>query len=170
MPINFTGNLLLQEVYSGGNGLVSSTGRVVQSVHTTFTGSLTTNQTSGGVDFFYSNTITLANPNNKILVEWFSETRTTDWGDGVWNLLYMQCIHVQSGTNISYTGYHGALTFNIRPIHKVAIHTPGSIGPHSYKLQGWSYPGIATPTSTFNNTGWSGGDGVAHIRLTEIAA
>jgi hypothetical protein len=45
------------------------------------------------------------------------------------------------------------------------MHTPGSVGPHSYKLRGWSY--AATKPTTFG-TG-SQGDGIAYIRMTEIA-
>ena len=162
MPINFGTTAILSEVAAGGRPFISAPGRVLQTVHTTYVLPMTTSSTSP-VDYFSSQTITLASASNKILVEWYTEARTNDWGDGVWNLYYMNCIHIQSGTNISYTGYQGEQTFNIRPYHKVAIHTPGSVGPHSYKMQGWSYQASST---TFNG---AGGDQVAYIRLSEIA-
>lgn len=159
MAIYFPNGGVLAEVA----GKISAPGRVVQTVHTTSTAGVATASTSA-VDLFTSSTITLTNASNKILIEWYAENRVGDWGDGVWNLYYMDIVHVQSGTSLAYTGYRGEQTNSIRHYHKVAIHTPGSVGPHSYKLRGWCYQ---ASTTTFI-TG-AGGDTVAHIRLTEIA-
>jgi hypothetical protein len=118
---------------------------------------------TGAVDFFTSGSITLTNASNRILIELHSDNRSNDWGDGVWNLHYMDIIHVQSGAQLSYTGYNGDYTNSIKHIHRVAFHTPGSIGPHSYKCRGWSYQASSTTFGT-------GADGTpAYIRLTEIA-
>ncbi len=158
----YVGSAALSEV----SGKISTPGRIVQIVHTTYTSQMNTTSTSA-VDFFTSNTITLTNASNKILIELHSDNRTNDWGDGTWNLYYMDLIHVQSGTQITYSGYRGELTNSIRHFHKQAIHIPGSVGPHSYKLRGWSY---TTLNTTFNGgSNWVDNDGVAYIRLMEVA-
>lgn len=158
MALNFSNSRELIEV----SGRISAPGHIVQTVHTLNTGGMSTSSTSA-VDFFTSDTITLTNASNKVLVELHSDNRSTDWGDTVWNLHFMDIIHVQSGTQLSYTGYNGEYTYTIRAIHRVAIHTPGSVGPHSYKCRGWSY-------QASNTTFGTGSDGTpAYMRLTEIA-
>jgi hypothetical protein len=158
MAIHFSNSKSISE--TGGRIVVP--GRIVQTVHTLNTGGMATSST-GAVDFFTSGSITLTNASNKILIELHSDNRSTDWGDGQWNLHYMDIIHVQSGTQLSYTGYNGEYTYTIRHIHRVAIHTPGSVGPHSYKCRGWSY-------QAKNTTFGTGADGTpAYLRLTEIA-
>jgi hypothetical protein len=162
MPINFSGNVLLSETGSK----IYSPGRIVQTVHTEYTSQMNTTSTSP-VDFFTSSTITMTNASNILVIEFHSDNRTNDWYDGNWNLYYMDLVHVQSGTQISYTGYRGELTYNIHHIHRVARHAPGSVGPHSYKVRGWSYAALNT---TFNGgANWVDNDGRAYIRITEIA-
>jgi hypothetical protein len=159
MGINFSNNVSLTEV----GGRISAPGRIIQVIETSTSSGVNTSSNSP-VDLFTSASITLSSASNKILVELHANNRTNDWGDGVWNLYYMDIIHVQSGTQLSYTGYVGELTNNIRHVTRTAIHTPGSVGPHSYKCRGWGY----YPYST---TFISGADGtVAYLRLTEIAA
>lgn len=158
MAINFSSGKSISEV----SGKISSPGRVVQTVHTIITSGVSTSSTSA-VGILDSASITLTNPNNKILIEIHSDNRSTDWGDGVWNLHYMDIIHNQTGSQLSYTGYNGEQTNNIRHVHRVAIHTPGTVGPHSYKMRGWCY-------QASNTTFVTGSDGtVGYIRLTEIA-
>lgn len=159
MAINFSnGQEIKQE-----SGRITAPGRVIQiveAVTSTGIGVATTNPT----DLFTSPTITLTNPNNKVLVQLHASNRSNDWGDGVWNLHYMDIIHVQSGTQLTYTGYNGDQTNTIRHVTRSYMHTPGSVGPHSYKTRGWSYQ---NSTTTFI----SGSDGTAaYIRLIEIAA
>lgn len=158
MAIIFNNSKQITEVSSK----ISIPGHIVQTVHTLNTSGMATTSTSA-VDFFTSSTITLTNASNKILIEFHSDNRSNDWGDNVWNLHYMDIIHVQSGTQLSYTGYNGEYTNTIRHIHRVAIHAPGSVGPHSYKMRGWSYQASST---TF---GTGSGGYPAYIRLTEIA-
>lgn len=158
MGINFSNNTSITEQ----GGRISAPGRVVQTVHTIITSGVATSSTSA-VNILDSASITLTNPNNKILIEIHSDNRSNDWGDGVWNLHYMDIIHIQSGTQISYTGYNGDFTNTIKNVHRVGIHTPGSVGPHSYRMRGWSYQASQTTFVT-------GSDGtVGYIRLTEIA-
>jgi len=158
MAIIFNNSKQISEV----GGKISMPGHIVQTVHTLNTGGMATSSTSA-VDFFTSDTITLTNASNKVLIELHSDNRSNDWGDGAWNLHYMDIIHVQSGTQLSYTGYNGEQTNTIRAIHRVAIHAPGSVGPHSYKCRGWSYQASSTTFGT-------GSDGTpAYMRLTEIA-
>lgn len=162
MAINFSNNAALTEV----GGKISTPGRIVQIIHTEHTSAMTTSSTSP-VDFFTSSAITLTNASNKILVEFHSDNRVHDYADGNWNLYYMDLIHVQSGTQITYSGYRGEYTFSIRHFHKQAIHTPGTVGPHTYKVRGWSY---AAYNTTFNGgASQVDNDGRAYIRLMEIA-
>lgn len=164
MAIFFSNNKSIAEV----NNRITIPGRVVQTVHTENTSNFST--TSGSpADIFTSGSITMLNASNRLLIEWHADVRAGDWFDGNWNLYYMDLIHVQSGAQISYTGYVGEYTFNIRHTHRVAIHSPGSVGPHSYKVRIWSY--YAGYTTAINNGGAStGNDGRAYIRISEIAA
>jgi len=162
MAINFSNNQVLSQI----SNRISAPGRIVQTVHTVQTTGLQTSSTSP-VNWFTSGSITLTNASNIILIEHHSDNRTNDWGDGVWNLYYMDIIHVQSGAQITYTGYVGELTNNIRHVHRVGRHQPGTVGPHSYTVRGWSYS--ALPTS-FNGLNYGvDNDGRAYLRLTEIA-
>jgi hypothetical protein len=160
MAINFSNGIsLIQE-----GGKISSPGRVIQVIETTNTSGMNTTSTSP-VDFFTSAAITLTNANNYVLVELHSDNRSNDWGDGVWNLHFMDIIHTQSGTQLSSTGYVGEQTLNIRHVHRTGIHRPLSVGPHTYKCRGWSYP-AGSQSTTFG----TGSDGTpAYLRLTEIA-
>lgn len=161
MPI-YVGSAALSEV----NGRISTPGRIIQIVHTTYTSAMNTTSTSP-VDFFTSSAITLTSASNKILIEFHSDNRCNDWGDNTWNLYYMDLIHVQSGTQITYSGYRGEQTYSIRHFHKQAIHAPGSVGPHSYKVRGWSY---TTLNTTFNGgASQVDNDGIAYIKLMEVA-
>jgi hypothetical protein len=162
MAINFSNNQTLSEI----SNKISAPGRIVQTVHTVQTAGMQTASTSP-VDWFTSTAITLASANNIILIEHHSDNRTNDWSDGGWNLYYMDIVHVQSGTQITYTGYVGELTYNIRHVHRVGRHQPGSVGPHSYKVRGWSYSALNT---SFNGLNYGvGNDSIAYLRLTEIA-
>ena len=163
MPIIFGNNQSISEV----SNRIYVPGQIVQTVHTTISTGFTTTSTSP-VDFFTSNPITMLNASNRLIIELHSDNRTTDWGDGVWNLYYMDIIHVQSGTQLSYSGYIGETTNNIRHVHRSASHAPGTVGPHTYKCRGWSY---SASTTAFNTGGsWVDNDGIAYLRITEIAA
>jgi hypothetical protein len=162
MAIIFSNNKTLGEV----GGKLSVTGRIVQTVHTTSTATLQTTSTSA-VDIFTSSTITLTNASNIILIEFHSDNRLQDYGDGAWNLYYMDLVHVQSSTQLTYSGYRGQYTYNIAYYDKSVTHAPGSVGPHSYKIRGWSY--TSASTASFNLGSQRAHDGLAYIRLSEIA-
>lgn len=165
MAIIFSNDKRIQEV----SNKITAPGRIVQTVHTLYTGGFATASTSA-VDVFTSDTITMTSASNTLLIEWHCDARTNDWYDSNWNLYYQDLVHVQSATQISYTGYVGEYTYNIRSTHRVARHAPGSVGPHSYKVRCWSYAALVT---TINNPGGynvSGNDGRAYIRIHEIAA
>jgi hypothetical protein len=143
--------------------MISAPGRIVQVIETTSGSGVGTSSTNP-VDIFNSASITLTNPNNFVLVELHSNNRANDWGDGTWNLYYMDIIHNNTGTQLTYTGYRGEQTNSIRHVTRSVMHQPGNIGPHSYKCRGWSYQASSTTFVT-------GADGtVAYLRLTEIAA
>lgn len=162
MAINFSNNKTLSEV----SGKISAPGRVVQTVHTEYTTGMQVATTSPVV-WFDSAAITLTNASNYVLIEHHSDNRTNDWGDGVWNLYYMDILHVQTGTQLTYTGYVGHLTYSIRHVHRVARHLPGSVGPHTYRVRGWGY---SAQNVSFNGLNYGvNNDGRAYLRLTEIA-
>ena len=159
MAIVFSNNRSLLEQ----SGMISAPGRIVQVIETTSGSGVGTSSTNP-VDIFNSASITLTNPNNFVLVELHSNNRANDWGDGTWNLYYMDIIHNNTGTQLTYTGYRGEQTNSIRHVTRSVMHQPGNIGPHSYKCRGWSYQASSTTFVT-------GADGtVAYLRLTEIAA
>jgi hypothetical protein len=145
---------------------LSAPSYVVQTVHN-ISGASTATTSTSPVDLYTTPTgITLTNASNKILIEFCWENRANDWGDGVWNLYYMDLIHIQTGAQLTYTGYRGEYTYTIRPTRRQVIHTPGNVGPHTYKVRGWCYSASQT---TFGG-GAAGGDGNYYIRMTEIAA
>jgi len=163
MAVYFNNNVILQQI----NNKLHAPGIVIQTVNTLNTAALQ-NATTTPADYFTSNSITMTKSTNRLIIEWHVDLRTNDWGDGVWNLAYMDLIHVQSGAQLAYTGYIGEYTNNIKHSHRSAVHTPGSVGPHSYKLRGWSYSALNT---SFNGTGgWVGNDNQSYIRITEIGA
>jgi hypothetical protein len=127
------------------------------------TSALNTSSTSA-VDWFTSGAITLTNASNYVLIEHHSDNRFAEVGDGSWNLYYMDIVHVQSGSQITYTGYVGELTSTIRHVHRMGRHLPGSVGPHTYKVRGWSYSAANTAFNTNVDN-----DTIAYLRLTEIA-
>mgnify|MGYP003649225517 CR=1 FL=1 len=158
MAINLSNGKTLSEV----GGKISAPGRIVQTVHTISNAGVATSSTSP-VNLFTSNAITMTNASNKLLIEFQSDNRSNDWGDGVWNLHYMDIIHSGTGTQLSYSGYNGEQTFSIRGIHRIAVHSPGSVGPHTYTMRGWSYSANSTTFIT-------GSDGyAAYIRISEVA-
>ena len=159
MAIVFSNNRSLSEQ----SGMISAPGRIVQVIETTSGAGVGTSSTNP-VDIFNSASITLTNPNNFVLIELHSNNRANDWGDGTWNLYYMDIIHNNTGTQLTYTGYRGEQTNSIRHVTRSVMHQPGNVGPHSYKCRGWSYQASSTTFVT-------GADGtVAYLRLTEIAA
>lgn len=164
MAIYFANSASLQQV----GGLIHTPGRIVQTVTTLNSTALQTTAATP-VDYFTSTAITMTKSTNKLVIEWHVDARTNDWGDGLWNLYYMDLIHVQSGAQLAYTGFEGEYTYNIKHTHRSAYHAPGTVGPHSYKLRGWSY--TAGKNVSFNGTGgWVSNDNQSWIRITEIAA
>jgi hypothetical protein len=162
MAINFSNGAQIEQ----RNNRIYVPGKVVQMVNTVNATALQ-NATTTPRDYFTSNPITMINASNYLLIEWHVDVRTNDWGDGIWNLCYMDLIHVQSGTQFTYTGFEGEYTLNIKHLHRTARHQPGTVGPHSYKLRGWSY---SARNTSFNGTdGWVGNDNQSWIRITEIA-
>jgi hypothetical protein len=145
---------------------ISATQHVIQTVHNVGTTSVATSSTSA-VDLYTTATgITLTSASNKIIIDFHWENRANDWGDAVWNLYYMDLIHVGTATQLCYSGYNGEYTYCIRPFRRSYVHTPGSVGPHTYKVRGWCYQ---TSQTTFGGAS-AGGDGRYYIRMTEIAA
>jgi hypothetical protein len=158
MAIFFANDKTIQE--SGSR--LDIPGHIVQTVHTSGLNNTSTSSTSP-VDFITSNPITLSKANNKVLIEINGGLSAADWGDGVWNLMYSDIIHVQSGSQLAFSGYNGEYTFNRRHMNRFIVHQPGSVGPHTYKWRFWCYQG-----STGYVNGGNMDNTTIYIRLTEF--
>ena len=162
MPINFSNGRVLSEV----SGRISAPGRIVQVVHSIHTGSAGTASTSP-VDFFTSSPITLTAPNNRVIIELHSEGRQDQgaYAQNNWCLYYMDIIHVNTGAQLSYSGYIGEQNSSITHVHRSTSHVPGNIGPHTYRARFWAYGG-----NTVNvGNGVADNDSIAYLRIWEVA-
>lgn len=146
---------------------ISATQHVIQTVHNVGTTAVSTSSATA-VDLYTTATgITLTSASNKIIIDFHWENRGDYGVDGAWSLYYMDLVHVGTATQLCYSGYNGELAPNIRPFRRSYVHTPGSVGPHTYKVRGWSY--TAGGGVSFGGAS-AGGDGRYYIRMTEIAA
>ena len=161
MAINFSNGAILSE--SGGH--ITAPGRLVQMVSTVFTNTVNVATTSA-TDMYTSNPITMSNASNRLLIEFYCNTRKASLGDSVWSLCFVDLVHVQSGGALSYSGYIGDYTQTIRYTNRIASHAPGTVGPHSYKIRGWNY---VQGNTNFGGTSQSGTSDSAHIRIMEYA-
>ena len=162
MPINFSNGRSLSEA----SGRVSSPGRIVQVVHSIHTSNASTSST-GPVDFFTSSPITLTNPNNRVIIELHSEGRQdgAPYTNGNWCLYYMDIIHVNTGAQLSFSGFIGEQYFSIRHVHRSTSHIPGNIGPHTYRARFWAYGGNSVGVGAFV----ADNDAISYLRISEIA-
>jgi hypothetical protein len=158
MAISFSNNQLIEEVGSR----INIPGHIVQTIHTVSTANASTTSTSP-VNFITSNAITLAKASNRLVIEINGGLSAGDWGDGQWGLMYSDIIHVQTGTQLVFSGFNGELTFNRRHMNRFIVHQPGSVGPHTYTWRFWCYSA---------NTGWVNGGNMdntaVYIRITEF--
>ena len=158
MPIFFANGTSITEE----NSRLNIPGHIIQTVHTASTASASTSST-GAVDFLTSNPITLSKATNTVLIEINGGLSAGDWGDGVWNLMYSDIIHVNSGAQLTFSGYNGEFTLNRRHMHRFILHQPGSVGPHTYRWRFWCYQG-----SIGYINGGNMDTSTVYIRLTEF--
>ena len=144
----------------GSNSRVGWNGSVVQVVEIQYGSSLSTSST-GNVAFF-SGQITLQNANNGIAY-YYNTAQRCDAGDGPWNLGYhnVYC----NGTNLAGSSWNGFTTNTILSYSRMGYYAPGSVGPHTFQIYVFAYPGANVQ---YNSPGNQGNEGVAVLRLMEI--
>ena len=141
---------------SASGNYINVPGQIIQVVDNTATISTTTT-TAAWVNTF-TTTITITNPSNQVLVEYFMNDRS-DQGNGNWCLIYHRVL--RNGTQIMYSGYNGAQANYIGFYERTFLDTPGA-GTHSYVASVLSYGGTAWIGST------NSGSTNHYLRLYEI--
>lgn len=141
---------------SASGNYINVPGQIIQVVDNTATISTTTT-TAAWVDTF-TTTITITNPSNQVLVEYFMNDRS-DQGNGNWCLIYHRVL--RNGTQIMFSGYNGAQANYIGFYERTFLDTPGA-GTHSYVASVLSYGGTAWIGST------ASGSTNHYLRLYEI--
>jgi len=159
MGINFSNGANFSQI---GNK-IGANENIIQVVEIDYGSSLSTSST-GNVAFF-SGTITLNNPSNTIAY-YYNSAQRIDAGTGPWNLGYHNVYF--NGSNINGSSWNGFTTNNIISFSRMGVVTnPGSLGPHTFQIYVFVYPGC---NGQFNSPGNQGNDGVAVLRLMEIQA
>lgn len=141
---------------SASGNYINVPGQIIQVVDNTATIS-TTATTAAWVNTFTTE-ITITNPDNKVLVEYFMNDRS-DQGNGAWCLVYHRVL--RNGTQIMYSGYNGANGNYIGFYERTFLDTPGA-GTHSYVASVLSYGGTAWIGS------YNSGSTNHYLRLYEI--
>ena len=141
---------------SVSGNFINIPGQIIQVVDNTATIS-TTCGTAAWVNTF-TTTITISNPDNKVLVEYFMNDRS-DQGNGNWCLIYHRVL--RNGIQIMSSGYNGAQANYIGFYERTFLDSPGT-GTHSYVASVLSYGGTAWIGST------NSGSTNHYLRLYEI--
>lgn len=140
---------------SGANNL-QIPGSYIQFVDNQSTVS-TTVTTSAWVDVL-STSITITNPNNKILVDYLMNDRS-DQGNGNWCLIYHRIL--RNGTQVMYSGYNGAQANHITFYTRSFLDAPGA-GTWTYTASVLAHAGTAWIGS------YNSGSTNHYLRLFEI--
>jgi hypothetical protein len=141
---------------SASGSYINIPGQIIQVVDNTATISTTTT-TAAWVNTF-TTAITITNPDNKVLVEYFMNDRS-DQGNGNWCLIFHRVL--RNGTQIMTSGYNGAQANYIGFYERTFLDSPGA-GTHSYVASVLSYGG----TAWIGNT--NSGSTNHYLRLYEI--
>ncbi len=141
---------------SSSGSLINIPGQIIQVVDNTSTIS-TTATTAAWVTVFTTN-ITITNPSNIVMVEYFMNDRS-DQGNGTWSLIYHRIL--RNGTQIMYSGYNGAAANYIGFYERTFFDSPGA-GTHSYVASVLAYQG----TVWIGN--YNSGSTNQYLRLYEI--
>jgi hypothetical protein len=158
MSINFSNSTGAN--LSGVGNRISSYGNVIQVVEIQYNSAMSTSNTSNTA--FFSGQITLQNSTNGIAYYYHTAQRC-DAGDGPWNLGYhsVYC----NGSNLANSSWNGFTTNNIITYSRMGYTVPGSVGPHTFQIYAYAYPGCNVQ---FNSPGNQANEGVAVLRLMEI--
>jgi hypothetical protein len=148
----------------GSSARINAIGHVIQVVEAQHTSSLETSSTSP--QNFFTGSITLQKASNGIAY-YYNSAQRCDVGNGPWNLGYHQLIYNNTGAEMFYSSYNGFTTNNIIHFAKIGVHYPGTVGPHTYQVRVWAYPGSNVAFNSANN---QGNDGRAILRLMEIGS
>jgi hypothetical protein len=141
---------------SSSGSLINIPGQIMQVVDNTATIS-TTCTTAAWVNVF-TTSITITNPSNIVMVEYFMNDRS-DQGLATWGLIYHRIL--RNGTQIMYSGYNGAQTNYIGFYERTFFDSPGA-GTHSYVASVLAHQG----TAWIGN--YNSGSTNQYLRLYEI--
>jgi hypothetical protein len=139
---------------SGSN--INIPGQIIQMVDNTST--VSANATTAAWVDLLATSITITNPSNVVMVEYFMNDRS-DQGNGTWSLIYHRLL--RNGVQIMYSGYNGAEANYIGFYQRTFFDSPGA-GTHTYVGSALAYQGTV-------NLGSSGSGGTnQYLRLYEI--
>lgn len=153
MAINFSQGSNIAATVSG----INIPGSIIQFVDKTQTvgGSAGTGAWVNSI----SNSITISNPSNQILVEYLMDERS-DQGNGTWSLIYHRVLC--NGNQIMHGGHNGSAANHIGFYERTFLYTPGSAGTFTFQGQILAHQG----TCYFGN---GNNNGTNHyLRLYEI--
>jgi hypothetical protein len=161
MAIQFP-NTSISEV---GNGFLSIPGTYVQMIDGVITNTFTTT-TRGSWIQLGTASITLTNPNNSLYIYYNTNFRK-DQAQGNWSLALIGLFYNNSGNVLSHSGWNGSWRHTINSFRKFFIHTPGTVGPHTYSIRLLNHDAGTSPTFSAN-TG-TASDQLSYLRLMEVA-
>jgi hypothetical protein len=145
-----------QTISATGTNKINIPGSIIQMVDNQATISATAT-TAAWVTVF-STAITISNPANQVLVEYFMNDRS-DQGNGTWCLIYHRML--RNGTQIMYSGYNGAHANYIGYYARIFLDSPGA-GTHTYDASSLAYQGTVWLGET------ASGSTNHYLRLYEI--
>lgn len=153
MAINFT----LGTNISGTSSGINIPGSIIQFVDKTetFGGSAGTGAWVNSI----SNSITISNASNQILVEYLVDERS-DQGNGTWSLVYHKILC--NGVQVMASGHNGSAANHISFYERTFLYTPGAAGTYTFQGQILAHQGTCY-FGTGNNQGNKN-----YLRLYEI--
>jgi hypothetical protein len=153
MAIIFPSNTIA----ASGSNNINVPGGIIQFVDNQQTIS-TTATTSAWINVL-STSITITNPSNKILIDYFMNDRS-DQGNGTWSLIYHRILR-NDGTQVMYSGYNGACANFIGYYARSFFDAPGA-GTWTYTASVLAYQGTVWIGS------YNSGSTNHYLRLWEI--
>ena len=164
MAIQFP-NTSISEV---GSGIISIPGTFIQTVESVITNTFATTTVDAWIALSGTATITLTNASNSIYIYYNSNFRK-DQTQGQWSLCLCGLYYNTGGFFLNHSGWNGGWRHTINSFRKLYIHTPGTVGPHTYSIRFYNHnPGAASATFWANTN--TASDQLSYIRLMEIAA
>lgn len=150
-----------------GSGIVSIPGTFIQIVEGVITSTFSTTTVDTWTQLGTAS-ITLTSASNSVYVYWNGNFRK-DQTQGQWSLCLCGLYYNTGGAFLSHSGWNGGWRHTINSFRKLYIHTPGSVGPHTYSIRFYNHNPGTTSAALQVNTG-TASDQRSYIRLMEIAA